>query len=573
MGDLAKHVKNGPTQGTHSRRALVATAVLCTSAVALLLAAFPSLAAASYPTLAPLVIGTTATPTSNGAKLTATVYPYGAETHYYFEYGSSASYGTDIPMPPGVDLGGAEYPASSGVEQTISGLTSGVTYHYRIVASNSQGEGTGSGTGDKTFTTLTNATKPAVTLNEATPITGGFKLSGTVNPNGAETHYKFEYGTTTASGASSPEETLATGTSAVPVSTELKSLLPNTTYHFRLVAENSAGPTQSEEKEFKTATSEPAAPAAEAIEPIETPNGYKLQGNINPNGLKTGYHFQFGTTTGYGTNIPESNVNIGEGEATIPVFQEIGLNKLTPNTTYHYRIDAENSKGPGMSNDEQFTTKPEPPTVVATPFSKTAEGYVINGTVNPHGAETSYHFEFGTTTAYGTNLPTPDAVAGSGNAPVVVSVVVGNFPPSIPYHYRLVAKNKGGTTISEDQAFTTPPEGPEKMIEIPPPLPPSNKFSVESATAKGTTATLAFKVPGPGTISASGKDLKPATTTASGAGEISLNLKLTGAGTKALKKAKSHKLKLKVTISFQPSGGSLATTTKTLMFKKTGATH
>jgi len=226
-----------------------------------------------------------------------------------------------------------------------------------------------------------------------------------------------------------------------------------------------------------------------------------------------------------------------------------------------------------MSNDEQFTTKPEPPTVVATPFSKTAEGYVINGTVNPHGAETSYHFEFGTTTAYGTNLPTPDAVAGSGNAPVVVSVVVGNFPPSIPYHYRLVAKNKGGTTISEDQAFTTPPEGPEKMIEIPPPLPPSNKFSVESATAKRTTATLAVKVPGPGTISASGKDLKPATTTASGAGEISLNLKLTGAGTKALKKAKSHKLKLKVTISFQPSGGSLATTTKTLMFKKTGATH
>jgi len=41
------------------------------------------------------------------------------------------------------------------------------------------------------------------------------------------------------------------------------------------------------------------------------------------------------------------NVNIGEGEATIPVFQEIGLNKLTPNTTYHYRIDAENSKAPG----------------------------------------------------------------------------------------------------------------------------------------------------------------------------------------------------------------------------------
>jgi hypothetical protein len=140
MGDSANLLKSGSTRRPHSRRAFAAKAVLCTSAVALVLAALPSLAAASaYPTLAPLVIGTTATPTSNGAKLTATVYPYGADTHYYFEYGTNASYGTDIPMPPGMDLGAAEYPASTPVEQTISGLTSGMTYHYRIVASNSQG--------------------------------------------------------------------------------------------------------------------------------------------------------------------------------------------------------------------------------------------------------------------------------------------------------------------------------------------------------------------------------------------------------------------------------------------------
>ena len=144
-------------------------------------------------------------------------------------------------MSPGVDLGSAEYPASTQVEQTVTGLTSGMTYHYRIVASNSIGEATGSGTGDRTFTTLTNATAPAVTIEAATPITGGFKLSGTVNPNGAATHYKFEYGISTGYGASSPEGQLPTGTSADGVSTELKSLLPNTTYHFRLVAENSAG--------------------------------------------------------------------------------------------------------------------------------------------------------------------------------------------------------------------------------------------------------------------------------------------------------------------------------------------
>ncbi len=472
-----------------------------------------------------------------------------------------------------MDLGAAEYPASTPIEQTISGLTSGMTYHYRIVASNEKGAATGA-TGDLTFTTLTNATAPSVTVKPANSITGGFELSGTVNPNGAETHYRFEYGISTKYGAKapSPDGQLATGVGPVGVSAKLESLLPNTTYHFRLFAENSAGSTPSEDKEFTTPKIEPAAPLAEAIEPIETANGYKLQGNINPNGLKTTYHFQFGTTTGYGTNIPEPNESIGEGEATVPVFQEIGLNKLTPNTTYHYRIVAENSKGPGMSKDEQLTTKPEPPAVAATPFTKTAEGYVINGTVNPHGAETSYHFEFGTTTAYGADIPAPDAVAGHGTVPVPVSQVVPGLPPGIPYHYRLVAHNKGGTTISEDQAFTTPPEGPEKMIQMPP-TPPSNQFTVGSAVAKGTTAAIQLSVPGPGTISASGKDLKPATTTASGAGEVSLKLRLTGAGAKLLKKAKGHKLKLKVTITFQPTGGSPATTTKTLMFKKTGARH
>ena len=579
MNDIfAKQDKNNPIQVSHFGRIHALAALLSISAMALAFAVLPSLAAAStYPTLAPLVIGTTANPTSNGAKLAATVYPYGADTHYYFEYGTSTSYGTDIPMEPGMDLGGAEYPASTQVEQTISALTSGMTYHYRIVAKNSQGEATGAGTGDKTFTTLSNATAPAVTVEAATSITGGFKLSGTVNPNGAETQYKFEYGITTAYGASnpSPEGQLPSGMSAEGVSTELKSLLPNTTYHFRLVATNSAGSTPSEDKEFTTPKIEPAAPIAEAIEPIETPTGYKLQGNINPNGLKTGYHFQFGTSTAYGTNIPESSVNIGEGEATVPVSQEIALSKLSPNTTYHYRIAAENSKGPGMSQDEQFTTKPEPPAVVATPFTKSAEGYVINGTVNPHGVEASYHFEFGTTTAYGTSFPTSEAVVKGGNAPVAVSAVVGNFPPEIPYHYRLVAKNKGGTTISNDQEFVTPPEvsmtPPVAPITISPPptipAPPSNKFSVGSVTAKGTTAALQVSVPGPGTVSVSGKDLKPASAVASGEGQVSLKLKLSTAGTKALKKAKGHKLKLKLTIAFQPIGGADASATKSVMFK------
>ena len=150
--------------------------------------------------------------------------------------------------------------------------------------------------------------------------------------------------------------------------------------------------------------------------------------------------------------------------------------------------------------------------------------------------------------------------------------MVGEFPPGIPYDYRLVAHNKGGTTTSGNQEFTTPAEVPVTPPVLPPtlPPPPPNNFSVGQATAKGTSAALQISVPGPGTISASGKDLKPATTIVTGAGKISLKLKLTSAGAKALKKAKGHKLKLKVKITFQPTGGSAATTSKNLMFKSSG---
>ncbi len=68
MGDLANSENIGEPPCGRSPASPVAKAFLCTSLVVFALAALPSLAAASYPTLAPLVTGTSATPTSNGAK-------------------------------------------------------------------------------------------------------------------------------------------------------------------------------------------------------------------------------------------------------------------------------------------------------------------------------------------------------------------------------------------------------------------------------------------------------------------------------------------------------------------------
>ena len=79
----------------------------------------------------------------------------------------------------------------------------------------------------------------------------------------------------------------------------------------------------------------------------------------------------------------------------------------------------------------------------------------LNGVLDPNGLETSYRFEYGTTTSYGTDIPVPDAPAGSGTAIKTVSEAIGGLSPATVYHYRLLATNSAGTVASEDRTFTT----------------------------------------------------------------------------------------------------------------------
>jgi hypothetical protein len=78
---------------------------------------------------------------------------------------------------------------------------------------------------------------------------------------------------------------------------------------------------------------------------------------------------------------------------------------------------------------------------------------VLNGTVNPKGAQTTYFFQYGTTSLYG--LSTPPASAGAGNKGVKIAVAVGELAPFTTYHYRLVAQNSKGITRGAHRTFKT----------------------------------------------------------------------------------------------------------------------
>jgi hypothetical protein len=112
------------------------------------------------------ITGTSATEvTATAAKLNAQVNPGGAETTYHFEYIDQAGYeaalaegaanpyakGVSTPESPSIGADNSLHPARA----TISGLQPGTTYHYRIVATNSQSPAGGTPGPDQTFTTET----------------------------------------------------------------------------------------------------------------------------------------------------------------------------------------------------------------------------------------------------------------------------------------------------------------------------------------------------------------------------------------------------------------------------------
>ncbi|MFH1161418.1 MAG: T9SS type A sorting domain-containing protein [bacterium] len=94
------------------------------------------------------------------------------------------------------------------------------------------------------------------------------------------------------------------------------------------------------------------------------------------------------------------------------------------------------------------------PTVVTLPASAiTQSSATLNGTVNPNGFATSYHFDWGTTTGYGNS--TPAGAAGSGTTPVPVLSMITGLAGGTIYHFRLVGVNADGTSYGLNQSFTT----------------------------------------------------------------------------------------------------------------------
>jgi hypothetical protein len=111
-----------------------------------------------------------------------------------------------------------------------------------------------------------------------------------------------------------------------------------------------------------------------------------------------------------------------------------------------------------------WATETRPASIAAKPpvlgtssaTAVTSATATLSGSVNPESSPTSYYFEYGTSTAYGSKMPTAATTVGSGNGATPVSQNLTGLVEGTTYHYRLVAMSPEGTSTGEDMTFETP---------------------------------------------------------------------------------------------------------------------
>jgi hypothetical protein len=187
-----------------------------------------------------------------------------------------------------------------------------------------------------------------------------------------------------------------------------------------------------------------------------------INGTVNPDGVAvTACEFEYGTEPGaYSHAEPCSQSPAQINSASPPVAVSAQPSGLSALTTYYYRLVVTNGQGTNHTQQESFTTPgvPRVESIVSEVDSTEKPGQTeatLKAKIDPDGRGTTYSFEYGETTSYGTSVPLPPEAIGEGEAPVTRRAELSGLKLGTTYHYRVVASNEYGSVTSADQTFTT----------------------------------------------------------------------------------------------------------------------
>jgi hypothetical protein len=188
------------------------------------------------------------------------------------------------------------------------------------------------------------------------------------------------------------------------------------------------------------------------------PTEATLNGSINPEGTTlTGCKIEYGPT---GEDL-EHEASCNPSAADIPADSSVHpvsatVAGLQPETAYSFRVTATTPQATKSSSLGSFSTslQPGPARITAVGASGAEQGSVtLEAKIDPHGFDTSYHFEWGPTASYGNS--TPAGLVGTGEGPRRVTAKLEGLSLGSVYHFKLVAGSSAGSSSQSDHIFET----------------------------------------------------------------------------------------------------------------------
>jgi len=235
-----------------------------------------------------------------------------------------------------------------------------------------------------------------------------------------------------------------------------------------------------------------------------------LSGTVNADGEGPATcRFVWGTTTEFGRTV-ECSAPVAEGSTGVAVGAT--LSGLQPDSGYCYRLQAtgKNGTNPGEPwQDRCFTTR-GPGIHKAWASDVASTSATLHAAIDPHAAPTSYYFQYGMSTDYGSEAPvSPGTAIGSGEGEVNVAPQrLQGLRASTVYHYRVVAVSELAPHDHEafyapDRTFTTqrasggPVLADARAWEMvsPPSIEVAGRSGLAQASAHGSAITYLADAP------------------------------------------------------------------------------
>lgn len=418
----------------------------------------------------------------------------------FVEYGETTSYGFSTPKSVSAEL---DHTVS------ITGLTSGTTYHYRIIAEDESGNISYSK--DRTLETalevvaIDNVPPEITEVATANITTSGAAISWMTDELAQG---KIEYGKTAEYGASSP----TASDYATEHSISLTSLDPDTEYHYRVVVQDESGNEAVSPGEiFITDPSPETAPAEEPVvaEPTATTTTSTTSTattttttatSTSATATPTPFAISKVETASVGTSTAKitwktnesatSQVFYGLGEtyasssplsAAHVTSHEIKLAGLKPGTNYFYKVVSKNASGKTIekSGFEFNTLYKQKIVAVAPTISNVAVQSIGTSTAtiifNTNIAATG-KIHYGTTTAYEEDDGGHSVFLTDHSHPL------SGLLPGTAYNFETVVRDASGNeAIYKNIKFTTLPKAAVEesglVVSVPAPTPAPSRSS------------------------------------------------------------------------------------------------